>query len=272
MKVVTHMNTRSPWLVRQSGRPCTRRLYCFHYAGGNAGIFTAWRGAFGPEVEVCAVQLPGRGTRIAEMPPRSFPAVVEQIADAIAADPPLPFGLFGHSLGGLLAFEVTRLLAARGQALPGHLIVSGCEAPAHRTPARPLHLLSDDELIAELRDLNGTPAEVLDNRELMAMVLPAVRADFGLVYDYAYRPGPALAMPITVLAGARDHRCRPENMERWLDHGAAGGRVHWFEGDHFFIHAERDAVLACVRRALDEPLFSQDLRGPTRVGGRMCSK
>jgi surfactin synthase thioesterase subunit len=188
---------------------------------------------------------------MAETPLRDLSQVVEEIASAIAADSDLPFDFFGHILGGLLAFEVARTFAARGLRQPDHLIVSGCEAPARRSRGKAVHLFSDAELIGELRALNGTPPEVLANRDLMALLLPVLRADFTLVYDYAYRPGLPLRMPVTVLAGSRDPRCQAENMQCWLDESSAGGALHWIDGDHFFIHAQQDAVLEKVRQVLE---------------------
>ncbi len=243
------MNTSS-WLIHQPGGPRRFRLYCFSYAGGSATSFIPWQAALDPAIEICAVQLPGRGPRLTEPPLRSFPLLVETLARVIARQDPLPFAFFGHSLGGLLAFELARYCQHLHLPMPEHLFVSATSAPQCRPPSRRLHELDDDALIAALKDYNGTPPAALAHRELMELLLPAIRADFALVADYQYQPGPLLPIPITVLAGKRDKHVAPEQLPRWQEETSEACRLHWFEGDHFFIHADRQAVLDCVGDAL----------------------
>ena len=237
--------------MRRSGAGRRLRLFCFAYAGGGAATFLPWQNGLDPAIEVCAIQLPGRGTRMAEAPPAVLGPLVQTLAEEIARHRDLPFAFFGHSLGALLAFEVARYGAMRRFPGPQHLFMSGCDAPQTRAPSRNLHLLGDEALIEALREYNGTPAEVLASRDLMAIVLPAIRADFALVEDYRYRPGLRLGMPITVLAGTRDAHCQGELMVQWKRETAAGCALEWFEGDHFFIDDQRDAVLSCINKALD---------------------
>ncbi|MGH8032930.1 MAG: thioesterase II family protein [Luteimonas sp.] len=245
------MSPSSPWLVRRPGPPRSIRLYCFAYAGGHAGVFVSWQAALEPDVEVCSVQLPGRGSRIREPAITSMPQIVEHIADAIAQQGnETPFAFFGHSLGALLAFEVACHLQQRGLPAPMHLFVSGCEAPTHRGRARALHLLSDAQLLEEVRNFNGTPPEALASSELMALVLPMLRADFALAMEYTYRPGPPLAMPLTVLAGTQDRNGCWDQVDHWAAQTRERCRVQWFNGDHFFINSQQRAVLDCVRDEL----------------------
>ena len=242
---------RTPWLLRRAGPLRGLRLYCFAYAGGDAGMYLSWQTRLGPDIEICGVQLPGRGARLHEPVPESLPTLVEQIATVIADQAPQPFALFGHSLGALLAFEVARHLDRIGVS-PRHLFVSGCQAPTHRGGIRPLHLLSDEGLLEVLRDFNGTPPEVLRDREFMSLVLPTLRADFALACEYAYRPGPQLSVPMTVLAGTGESGGRWGEVGRWADQTVAPCRLHWFDGDHFFIHSHKHAVIDRVRGQLLE--------------------
>jgi surfactin synthase thioesterase subunit len=242
----------SPWLVRQPSPHRRMRLYCFPYAGGSAAAFAGWQEALGPEIEVCAVQLPGRGARMAEAPMTSLKDVVANLAQVIGSQSRMPFAFFGHSLGGLLAYELARFCMLHYLPLPVHLFVSGCSAPQHRGEAKNLHLLPDDELIEALKDYNGTPAEVLANRELMSLLLPVLRADFGLAEHYQYRPGLRLPMPVTVLAGEHDDRTEAVQVEGWAKESAGPCAVHWFDGDHFFINEHRGAVQEIVRGVLAE--------------------
>ena len=244
----------SPWIVRPTGPARRLRLYCFPYAGGSAAAFAGWQDALGPDIDVYPVQLPGRGARMGEAPLTDLHEVVRSLAHAISSQGRAPFAFFGHSLGAMLAFEVTRFLTLHYMPLPLHLFASGCDAPQHRSEPKNLHLLPDDELIEALRKYNGTPAEVLANSELMALLLPVLRADFGLVDSYRYRAGLRLQMPLTVLAGTQDDHIDPLQVEGWRKESAGAFQVHWIEGDHFFLHAQREAVQALVRGALAEPV------------------
>lgn len=240
------MITTLPWILRQP-RPAPRlRLYCFSYAGGNAATYLPWQAELDAGIEVCAIQLPGRGARIAEAPYTSLAALVAALAPLVCARNTLPFAFFGHSLGGLLAFEVARYSQRHALPMPEHLFASGCDAPQYRSPPKRMHALPDAELIESLRGYNGTPPEVLAHRELMELLLPTIRADFSLAENYRYDPGAPLAIPITVLSGREDDHVDPGLVDQWQRETTAGCRIEWFDGDHFFINAQRGAVLACV--------------------------
>jgi medium-chain acyl-[acyl-carrier-protein] hydrolase len=237
----------SPWLLRRPVPAPRIRLYCFCYAGGNAASFVNWQPLIDQRIEICAVQLPGRGSRFTEKPFDDLGSLIAVLTNVLAQQPAMPFAFFGHSLGGLLAFEVTRAMRNAGQALPLHLFVSGCSAPRYRSPSKGYHRLDDDALLAVLQQYNGTPPDILAHRELMALLLPTIRADFALVEKYAYREEPLLNVPMTVLGGKVDAAIEsPQQIHGWLEETSAPGRVRWFKGDHFFIHSEQHAVLDCL--------------------------
>ncbi|HJU38302.1 MAG TPA: alpha/beta fold hydrolase [Tahibacter sp.] len=242
----------NPWLVREPSKTSRRlRLYCFCYAGGSAAVYLPWQARLDASIEVCAVQLPGRGNRMGERPFTAMPELIRALAPVIGREDDLPFAFFGHSLGGLVAFELARYRKLHYMRMPEHLIVSGCDAPQFRSESRRLHALPDHELIDVLKDFNGTPPEVLAHRELMDLLLPTIRADFALVDDYVYRPGLPLTMPITVLAGRREDRS-VDQVYGWRKETLSDCRVHYFDGDHFFIFPEQRAVLDCIGAALAE--------------------
>ncbi|UJB20532.1 MULTISPECIES: thioesterase II family protein [Lysobacter] len=242
----------TPWLIAQP-RPHSRlRLFCFAYAGGSASVFHGWQAALDPSIEVCAVQLPGRGARMAEAPIMSMPALLQQIAPLIARRNDRPFAFFGHSVGALIAFELARYLRLHGINGPARLIVSGCQAPQHRSPSKQYHTLADDALIDVLRDYNGTPPQVLQSRELMELVLPTIRADFSLAENYRYRTGPLLNLPISVFAGERDDNRGEGQVDGWSRETSQDCRVVWFDGGHFFIDSQRSQVLEQVGIELAE--------------------
>jgi surfactin synthase thioesterase subunit len=254
MRDTLHLS--DPWLCNFSARERSVRLYCFAYAGGNAYGFSQWQFESMPLVEISAVQLPGRGARLQEIPITDFACLIDALVEVMARQPTVPFAFFGHSLGALVAFELTRRLRQSGMAVPARLIVSGCGAPRLRGPGEGLHLLDDAGLLAKLRELNGTPPEILAHQELMELLLPTIRADMELVDNYRYCTAPPLSMPITVLAGRQDEFDVGE-IECWSEETTAPCRVEWFDGDHFFINSARSAVLDCIGAELSAVVAEQ---------------
>lgn len=242
----------TPWLVHLGPKQSLPRLrlYCFTYAGGSASIYRSWRSLLDPAVELCAVQLPGRGMRMSERPERDLYALVQKLAAVIAVQRTMPFAFFGHSLGALVAFELTRQLKLNQLMQPAKLIVSGCAAPQARNELEPLDEYDDDKLIERLSEYNGTPPEVLEHRELMRLLAPAIRADFALAAEYAYKPAPLLDIPITVLAGRSDGQTSPEQVDAWQRETTAKLQQHWFDGDHFFLRPEQNSVLGVLNSEL----------------------
>ncbi len=160
-----------------------------------------------------------------------------------------PFAFFGHSMGGLVAFEVARRLREQGQS-PVHLFVSASRAPQLVREDRPIHVLPDHEFMDELRRLNGTPEEVLEHGELMGLLLPMIRADFTALETYRHVPGPPLDCPITALGGADDPSVGRTELQAWQRQTRAAFTLHLFPGDHFYLNSAEPAVLALVARAL----------------------
>jgi len=229
------------------------RLFCFPYAGGTTAIYQDWPDLLPSSVEVCPVQLPGRGMRYADpLIPAAQPLVAD-LATALLPHLDRPYALFGHSMGAILAFEMARLLRREGQPRPVRLLVAGRRAPDLPLPYAPVHALPDPDFIDELRRLNGTPAEVLQHQELMQMVLPMLRADFAVVETYSYIPEPPLDCPISAFGGSQDSRTSFETLEAWSRQTKAGVTVRILPGHHFFINQERTALLQAIARDLPTP-------------------
>lgn len=229
-----------------------RRLFCFPYVGGAASVFRRWPQRFGEALEILALQLPGRENRMSEPPFTDMHDVVARVADEIA--PMLaakPFAFFGHSMGGVLAFELVRELRRRGLPLPSRLFVSGSSAPQVADFADPpRHTMPDDELVVELRRLGGTPEEFLADEELLAILLPTLRADFSLFDTYRYPEGEPLPVPISVFGGLEDFALPEEKLEGWRLQTTAAVTMKMFPGDHFFLHAYEPAVTREIGRLL----------------------
>ncbi|MEW2443713.1 thioesterase II family protein [Micromonospora marina] len=222
------------WFWTRRPRPAaSSRVVCLPYAGGAAAAYRAWGDLAPGHVEVCPVELPGRGVRMGEEPYRRLTPLVRALADALEPLLDRPYTLFGHSMGGLLAFELTRLLRRRGRPEPTHLFVSASPAPGR--PLEPtVHDATDAELTARLRSFNGTPPEVLDDEELMALALPIIRADFAVLETYEFVAEPPLDIPLTVFGGIYDRAVKPADLAGWRDH-ATTVRFRMLPVGHFFV-------------------------------------
>ena len=241
----------NPWFVISRPRPQARlRLFCFPYSGAGPNIFYQWANLLPPAIEVCAVQYPGRGVRMSEPPIVHMDELIAAIAPQMSSYFDKPFAFFGHSLGAVVAFELARGLRRDYDRLPVHLIVSGHSAPQIPDRRPPIHALPDDVFIAELRKLNGTPEEVLQNQELLSLLLPILRADFQLSETYEYRPEAPLATPLAAFGGLGDPFINREELEAWAEHSSAGFRVRMFPGDHFYLNTNRALLLQALAREL----------------------
>jgi medium-chain acyl-[acyl-carrier-protein] hydrolase len=181
---------------------------------------------------------------------RDINTAVAAIAEGVA--PMLgekPFAIFGHSMGALIAFELTRTLQAKYGLVPTHLLPSGCYAP-HLPDPFLMHHLSDKEFLEKLRELNGMPAEVLNTPELLELVFPTIRADFELTETYKYTPGPRLSCPITAFTGTQDPMASDAEVEAWREHTASRFTLHRLPGDHFFVQSCYADVLHLVSKAI----------------------
>ncbi|MEU9967211.1 thioesterase II family protein [Streptomyces malaysiensis] len=250
-------SARSRWFRRYpaaAGRP-RARLVCLPHAGGTATFFHPWAGALGPDIEVLATRYPGRQERIAEPCATS----IEQLADPLAAEL-LPFldapvAFFGHSMGASLAYELAlRLQPAHADRLAG-LFVSSREAPHLVTP-KEIHLGTDDELIAEVVRLGGADAALLDDPGIRDIVLPSVRADFGIAGTYRAAAPHPVGCPVVAYAGDRDPGAGENEMRHWSEVAGHSFDIRVLPGGHFYLNAERDSLTNDIRRRLDEAVLA----------------
>ncbi len=226
-------------------------LVCFPYAGGGAQLFNSWHtGLLTGGIQVCAVQYPGRGSRVREQAFTDCKALVEAFVPHLLPVLNKPFALFGHSMGAIIAFEVARRLQNEHGLRPERLIVSGRRAPQIPMTDRVTYNLPDAEFTEELRRLNGTPTEVLDHPELMQMMIGIIRADFTLTQTYRYVPGPQLTCPMSVFGGLDDTDVSRAQLEAWCEQTSSGCSLRMFEGDHFFIQTNQAALLKALREQL----------------------
>ncbi|HEX8403051.1 MAG TPA: alpha/beta fold hydrolase [Duganella sp.] len=243
------------YAVADAGRVRTR-LYLFAYAGGSAAVFRQWPAYFDDSYELVGIQLPGRGSRMLEAAETDHRVLVRDIADALATErQPASFAFYGHSMGALLAHHVALELLRRGTGQPDCLFVSGCKPPHLARAPRRVAAMNDADFIDELRRLEGTPAALLDNAELMQLLLPTIKADFMLLDDWyqALAPEPCaeLALPICGMSGRRDAHCSRDDIDGWGAHTHGPLETLEYSGGHFFLQTQEAKLVGDIRARLD---------------------
>jgi pyochelin biosynthetic protein PchC len=226
------------WLRRYRELPqAGARLVCFPYAGGSANVFRLWPKGLPLDVEVIAVQYPGRQDRFAEPAIDDMDALAEPIAEVLDRLPARPTVLFGHSMGASVAYEVVRRLAVR----PRLLVASGHNAP-HRALAKPVPR-TEAEIIAEVREVDGAH-EVLADPDLRELAMPALVADYRLIRGYLPTAHPRrVPVPIVAYTGLRDPTASLDAVRAWSELTTAAFELVSFPGGHFFLESDTDAVL-----------------------------
>lgn len=255
----------APWLSRFAPRPSARlRLFCFSYAGGGAAVFRPWALAMPADVEVAAVLLPGRESRLREPPVQRMSDLLNALAPALEPQLDRPFAFFGHSMGALVAFELARALQQRGGPVPQRLLISGRRAPHLPERDPPIHQLDDEAFVAEIqRRYKGIPPEVMQYPELLELLLPALRADMSVIETHRPHDAGRATMPfngpISAFGGRDDTRATRQELEGWQAHTPEPLVMHQFPGGHFYFNdiATRDALIAAVVGDLKPHLSGQ---------------
>lgn len=244
--------TTGSWLVRPRPRGhARRRLLCVPYAGVGPSAFRRWCDSLPADVEVGIVHLPGREGRLREAPFSRIEPLIDAAAGALRPHLDLPFALFGHSMGALVAFELARRFRDERWGAPTHLFVSGRRAP-HLAPRRPpIAHLPDDQFVGEIRRrYNGIPDEVLRHPDLLALVLPGLRADLTLVEGYVYHPGAALPCPIAAFGGIADAEATDAELVGWRQQTTTGLSVRMFPGGHFYLQTAHEELMKILTDTL----------------------
>lgn len=243
---------RSPWWIcPRPNAAAALRLWCFPFAGGGAAIWFPWAARLGDTAELRAVRLPGRETRIGETPLTRLDPIVEALVPEIAARADEPYALCGHSLGGLIAFEVARRLRAQAAPAPAAFIVAGMRAP-HLPPPQPLiHQLGARDFVDAVEERYGAiPEEIRADPNFLDLLLPPLRADMEIYETYAHFPAPPLDRPLLAMGGLGDAVVSRDDVLAWRQHTTAYFEPAFFEGGHFFAQENVTAVTARVRMFL----------------------
>ncbi|TQV87406.1 thioesterase II family protein [Aliikangiella coralliicola] len=258
----------SNWFLRPRPRPNAKiKLLCFPYAGGNASTYLSWVNYLPDTIDLIAVQPPGRSSRMLEAPYSEMTPLIDDLVIDFSQMIDRPYLVFGHSLGSKIAFELMLRCQAMNIRLPEHFIASGSRAAYLSSREDAIYDLPDNELVAELKSLNGTPKEILENDELMELCLPLLRADFKIADTYC-ASRKILNTKITVLGGSEDHLITLSDLQCWENLFTHSANVYMISGDHFFIESNKPAVLRQVikvAKSVLDNLEMQDASSMLRV-------
>jgi medium-chain acyl-[acyl-carrier-protein] hydrolase len=249
--VFNPVSASPPRVDKSSARAC---VYCLPHAGGTAGVFRSWRGR---DIEIRAVEYPGHGSRFGEPLFDTIEQLAMSVADVVTAGPSMPYALFGHSMGSLVAFEACHVLAARRAAMPRLLIASGHRAPRVPRSTPPMHNAPDTEFVAHLRELGATPAEVVSSPDLLELMLPILRADFRACETYRPHRRPRLHINIAAYGGVGDADTSRDGLLAWRDETASECVLRMFPGGHFFVSDCTDRVVAMLEHDLFKALVAE---------------
>lgn len=245
------LETDAAWLRRyrpdaESG-PC--RLVCFPHAGGAATFYRPVAVRFAPDVDVLAVQYPGRQDRLREPCIDDIGTLADLVAERIRNLPPKPTVFFGHSMGTVVAFETAWRLEQTGHG-PRALVVSGWRAPS--LPLNQgVHRRDDAGVIAEIRALGGTEAALLADEDVVRMSMPSMRADYRAIETYVGDPHQRVSCPITALIGDSDPKLDWASASAWGRHTTSNFRIKVLPGGHFYLIERNVEVGDEIRAELD---------------------
>jgi surfactin synthase thioesterase subunit len=221
------------------------RLFCLPFAGVGASAYRGWAQDLPTGTELLLVQPPGREARLREAAISDVSRLAHEIADAIAPFASQPFALFGHSLGGLVAFEVARTLRQRALGAPVRLFASACRAPHLPHPFPPLHALDESDMLLRVNERydGSVPAVVLESAELRELFVPALRADFAALETYRYGTQLPLTCPISVFGGRLDRTLARESLEAWSVHTSGEFRLRLVDDGHLYLQSARQQLI-----------------------------
>jgi medium-chain acyl-[acyl-carrier-protein] hydrolase len=162
----------------------------------------------------------------------------------------LPYVFFGHSLGALMCYEITSILASKNLKLPLHVFLSGANPPNRKIIEGYKESVDDDELAEELKKFNGIPDEILNNKDLLKVFLKSIRADISLLATYHFNNNYLFSMPLTIFGGQSDITVDCNKLKDWNHFTEGYCRILTMPGDHFFIFSEKENLLAEINREL----------------------
>ena len=233
-----------PWLIRLVVPPAaTHRIVAFPSAGGTASSFRSWAAWLPDGCELFAVQLPGRQKRTREAPLRQLDPAIQEILPAIAALGHRATVFVGDCMGAIIAYETIRAAAAQDLPLPNRLVVSCCPAPHVRPRRRMMHVLSEEDLIADVTAHGLAPSWLLQDAATFKAFLPLLRCDYELIETYRHAAAAPIAVPIMVFAASEDTLTPRDDLSQWQCHTSREFDLIDVRGGHQIATTHPEALL-----------------------------
>ena len=229
------------------------KLFCLPYAGGSASIYIKWKRYLSDRIELHPVELAGRGKRMKSMTYSSLEEVVEDVYKSIRYElnDGVPYAIFGHSMGGMITYELACKLRELNCRNPMHVFFSGIYPPHIKRKEKLLHLLSDEEFKDEILKLGGTDKELFEYKELVEIFMHLLRADYKIVETGNYfEKDYKLDFDISALGGREDADIKVNDLYEWQRYTNKKCSVHEFDGGHFFVNSDITGVTDVINRAL----------------------
>ncbi len=235
-------SVQSKWIVQPKPNGNAKlRLFCFPYAGSSAVVTYKYFVDNLPEfVEVCPVELPGRGTRMGEKLIDNIEEILARITENIGSYLDKPFVFFGHSMGALISYELTKKVKDKYNACPQKLYISAHKAPFLERGGPIMHKLERESFVNELKKMNGIANELLEHTELMDLMIPIIKNDYAVCENYTYQGKEKINVPITAFGGRYDKDIHENDLIKWAEVTNHDFNHYLIEGGHFFITKEKE--------------------------------
>lgn len=229
----------------------TVNLFCLPFAGGNKYSYREYEKLAPAGLRVLPLEYPGRGARIKEGFARDMDALVDLLyAEIKGRLDQEAYALYGHSMGGVVAYFLARKIIAAHHRPPLHLFITGTMGPSAITrELKKRHLMSQEAFIEEIKNLDGCPPEILENEELLNYFEPILRADFVVSETYAYEALPPFDIPIAVITGTEEEM-EPEEILLWQRETSHTVDFRTMPGKHFFILQYAPEVMEIIASKL----------------------
>lgn len=227
------------------------KLFCFPYAGGSTASYKKWKKYLHDSIDLCPVELAGRGNRCKEPYYNNLDDVLNDVFDLIKIHiKNSQYALLGHSMGSVIAYELSYKITISGYNKPMHLFISGRQAPQIQKDCKSVYQLPDEEFKNEILKLGGTSSNFFEHKELTDIFLPLLRADYRIVDNYIYtEKNKKLDCDITVFNGNEDNMSL-EDIYGWREHTKNEFNVYNFKGGHFFINENEEQIVNIINQTL----------------------